>query len=119
MVRLLVKNLCRLPWSDACEELEVLSISVVSVFQFHWQHRAVDTAKDRPLTPHSIVTLTRVERSHQSMWTLHNGRDISSYQVPIVSSLATHKITGYPAKCMACKGPHSSNGHGVSMNEAL
>ena len=59
-MRLLVKNLDRnMPESDVREELEVLGITVVSVLQLRSHRRATDTAKDRPLTPHFIVTVPR------------------------------------------------------------
>ena len=57
-VRLLVKNLGRkMPESDVREELEVLGITVMSVLQLRSHRRTTDTAKDRPLTPHFIVTV--------------------------------------------------------------
>ena len=54
----LMTNLGRkMPQSDVREELEVLGITVVSVLQLQWHLRATDTAKDRPLTPHFILTV--------------------------------------------------------------
>ena len=41
------------------EELEVLGITVVSVLQLRSHRWATDTAKNKPLTPHFIVTVPK------------------------------------------------------------
>ena len=58
--RLLVKNLGRgMPESVVREELEVLDIYVQAVMQLRSARRDQDPAKDRPLTPHFIVSVAR------------------------------------------------------------
>ena len=59
-VRLLVKNLGRgMPESVVREELEVLDIHVQGVIQLRSGRRDQDPTKDRPLTPHFIVSVAR------------------------------------------------------------
>ena len=59
-VLLLVKNLERvLPKSVVREELEALEIHVQAVMQLRSGRRDQDPAKDRPLTPHFIVSVSR------------------------------------------------------------
>jgi methyl coenzyme M reductase subunit C-like uncharacterized protein (methanogenesis marker protein 7) len=56
---LLVKNLGRgMPESVDREELEALDIHVQGVMQLRSGRRDQDPAKDRPLTPHFIVSVT-------------------------------------------------------------
>jgi hypothetical protein len=59
-VRLLVKNLGRgIPESVVREELEALDIHVQGVMPLRTGRRDQDPTKDRPLTPHFIVSVTR------------------------------------------------------------
>jgi methyl coenzyme M reductase subunit C-like uncharacterized protein (methanogenesis marker protein 7) len=59
-VRLQVKNLGRgMPESIVREELEALDIHVQGVLQLRSGRRDQDTTKDRPLTPHFIVSVAR------------------------------------------------------------
>jgi hypothetical protein len=59
-VRLLVKNLGRgMPESVIMEELESLNIRVQGVTQLHSDHRDQDPTKDRPPTPHFIISVVR------------------------------------------------------------
>ena len=59
-VRLLVKNLARgMPESVVREELEALDIHVQAVMQLRSGRRDQDPTKDRPLTPHYIVSVAR------------------------------------------------------------
>jgi len=58
--RLLVKNLGRgMPESFVREELESLNICVQGVTQLRSGRRDPDPAKDRPPTPHFIVSVAR------------------------------------------------------------
>jgi hypothetical protein len=59
-VRLLVKNLCRgMLESVVREELETLNIRVQGVMQLRSGRRDQDPPKDRPPTPHFIVSVAR------------------------------------------------------------
>ena len=59
-VRLLVKNLGRrMPESVVREELESLNIRVQGVTQLRSGRRDQDPAKDRPPTPHFIISVAR------------------------------------------------------------
>jgi hypothetical protein len=59
-VRLLLKNLCkRLPEAEIREELEVLHINVQAVMQLRSKRWDQEPEKDRPLTPHIIVSVAR------------------------------------------------------------
>jgi hypothetical protein len=60
-VRLLLKNLrTDMPESVVREELKSLNIRVQGVTQFRSGRRDQDPAKDRPPTPHFIVSVARV-----------------------------------------------------------
>jgi hypothetical protein len=59
-VRLLVKNIGkRMPEGVVYEELESQNIQVQGVIQLFYGRRDQDTAKDRPPTPHFIVSVAR------------------------------------------------------------
>jgi hypothetical protein len=59
-VRLLLKNVGkRMPEAEIKEELEALSISVQAVMQLRSKRRGQDPEKDRPLTPHFVVSGAR------------------------------------------------------------
>jgi hypothetical protein len=59
-VRLLIKNLGRqMPESVVREELEVLGMRAQGVMQLRSGRRDLDASKDRPLTPHFIVSVAR------------------------------------------------------------
>jgi hypothetical protein len=59
-VRLVVKNLGkRMPESVVHEELESLNIQVQGVIQLRSGRRDQDPAKDRPPTPHFILSVAR------------------------------------------------------------
>jgi hypothetical protein len=59
-VRLLLKNLGkRMPEAKIREELEALHINVEAVMQLRSRRRDQDPEKDRPLTPHFIVSVAR------------------------------------------------------------
>ena len=48
-----------MPEPDVREKLEMLCIAVVSGLHLRSHRRKIDTAKDRPLTPHFIVAVPR------------------------------------------------------------
>jgi hypothetical protein len=48
-----------MPESEIKEELEALSISVQAVMQLRSKRRDKDPEKDRPLTPHFVVSVAR------------------------------------------------------------
>jgi hypothetical protein len=57
-VRLLLKNVGKgLPEAEINEELEAMIISVQAVMQLRSKRRDQDPEKDRPLTPHFVVSL--------------------------------------------------------------
>jgi hypothetical protein len=57
-VRLLLKSLRkRMPEAEIKEELEALHVSVQAVMQLRLKRRDQDPEKDRPLTPHFIVSV--------------------------------------------------------------
>ena len=59
-MRLLVKNMGRgMSESVVREELEALDIHVQAVMQLRSGRRDQDPTKDRPLTPHFIVTVAQ------------------------------------------------------------
>ena len=58
-VRLLIKNLGRMPESDMLEDLGSLDIHVQGVMQIRSCRRDQDPVKDCPPTPHFIVSMTR------------------------------------------------------------
>jgi hypothetical protein len=59
-VRLLLKNLGkRMSDAEIKEELEALRISVQAVLQLRSNRREQDPEKNRPLTPHFIVSVAR------------------------------------------------------------
>jgi hypothetical protein len=59
-VRLLVKNLGKhMPESVVREELETLGIHVQGALQLRSGRHDQDVARDRPLTPHFIVSVAR------------------------------------------------------------
>jgi hypothetical protein len=59
-VRILLKNLSkRMPEAQIKEKLKALHISVQAVMQLRSNHRDQDPEKDRPLTPHFVVSVAR------------------------------------------------------------
>jgi hypothetical protein len=120
--RLLVKNLGRgMPESVVREELEALDIHVQGVMQLRSDRRDQDLAKDRPLTPHFIVSVARgPEVSKVRSITEICGLRVSleSY-VPPKGPLQckrchrfahTQRKCGYAPRCVACGGSHLSGG---------
>jgi hypothetical protein len=59
-VRLLLKNFGkRMPEAEILEELDALHINVQAVMQLRSKRRDQDPEKDRPLTPHFIVSVAQ------------------------------------------------------------
>jgi hypothetical protein len=59
-LRLLFKNIdTRIPETKICEELTTLTINVQRVKQLRSRRRDHDQDKDRPITPHFIVSVAR------------------------------------------------------------
>jgi hypothetical protein len=56
----LLKNVCkRMPEAEIWEELEALRINMQAVMQLRSKRRDQEPEKDRPLTPHFIVSVAR------------------------------------------------------------
>jgi hypothetical protein len=121
-VRLLVKNLGRgMPESVVREELESLSIRVQGVTQLRSGRRDQDPTKDRPLTPHFIVSVARGPEVSK----VRSVTEIRSLRVSVEMYVAPkgplqtkrcqrfgHKPRnwGYAPRCVACGGFHPSGG---------
>jgi hypothetical protein len=121
-VRLLVKNLGRgMPESVVREELDALDIYVQGVIQLHSGRRDQDPTKDRPLTPHFIVSAARaLEVSKvRSITELYGLRlSVESYLAPNGPLQCkrcqhfghTQRNSGYAPRCVACCGSYLSGG---------
>jgi hypothetical protein len=121
-VRLLVRNLGRgVPESVVREELESLNIHVQGVMQLRSGRRDQDPAKDRPPTPHFIISVARgPEVSKVRSLTEHCGLRVSveSYVTPKGPLQCkrcqrfghTQRNCGYAPRCVTCGGSHPSGG---------
>jgi len=121
-VRLLVKNLGRsMPESVVGEELESVNIRVQGVTQLRSGRRDQDPSKDRPPTPHFIVSVARgPEVSKVRSLTELCGLRVSveKYVAPkgplqckrCQRSGHTQRNCGYAPRCVACGGPHFTGG---------
>jgi hypothetical protein len=121
-VRLLVKNLGRgMPESVVREELESLNIRVKGVTQLRSGRRNQDPAKDRPTTPHFIISVARgPEVSKVRSLTELCGLRVSveSYVVPKDPLQYkrsqrfghTQRNCGYAPRCVAFGGSHLTGG---------
>ena len=121
-VRLLVKNLGRgMPESVVREELEALDIHVQAVMQLRSGRRDQDPTKDRPLTPHFIVSVARGPEVSK----VRSITELCGLRVSVVSYVAlkgplqckrcqrfghTQRNCGYAPRCVACVGAHLSGG---------
>ena len=121
-MRLLVKNLGRgMPESVVWEELKSLDIRVQGATQLRSSCRDQDPAKDRPLTPHFIVSVARgseVSRM-QSITELCGLRvSVETYMAPkgplqykrCQRFGHTQRNFGYAPRCVACGGSQLSGG---------
>jgi hypothetical protein len=121
-VRLLVKNLGRgMPESVVREELESLKIRVQGAMQLRSGRRDQDPAKDRPPTPHFIVSVARgpeVSRVRSLTELCGLRLSVESYVAPKGPPHCkrcqrfghTHHNCGYAPRCVACGGSHFSGG---------
>jgi hypothetical protein len=117
-VRLLIKNLGRrMPEGVVREELESLGILVQGVMQLRFGRRDQDPAKDRPPTPHIIVSVARgLEVSRVRSLTELCGLRISveTYAAPKGPVQCkrcqrfghTQRNCGHAPRCVACGGSH-------------
>jgi hypothetical protein len=113
-VRLLLKNLCKhMPESVVREELETLGIHVQGVLQLRSGRRDQDAARDRPLTPHFIVSVARGAEAQKvrSLTELCGLRvSVESYVAPKAPLQCkrckrfghTQHNCGYPPRCVVC-----------------
>ena len=120
--RLLVKNLGRgMPESVVREELETLGIHVQGVTQLRSGRRDQDPTKDRPPTPHFIVSVARGPEVSR----VRSITELCGLRVSVESYLApkgpmqckrcqrfghTQRNCGYAPRCVACGGSHLSGG---------
>jgi len=120
--RLRDKNLGRgMPESVVREELDSLNICVQGVTQLRSGRRDPDPAKDRPPTPHFIVSVARGPQVSKvrSLTELCDLRvSVESYLVPKVPLQCKRcqrfghpqRNCGYAPRCVACGGSHLSGG---------
>ena len=115
-VRLLVKNLGRgTPESVVREELEALNIHVQAFMQLRSRRHDKNPAKDRPLTPHFIVSAAR----GPEVSNVRSITELCDLRVSVESYLApkgplqckrsqrfgqTQRNCGYAPRCFACGG---------------
>ena len=128
-VRLLIKNLGRrMPETVVWVELEALGICVQGVLQHRSGRRDQDPEKDRPATPHFIVTMARVpDVSRVRAITQLCGLRITveSYTAPrgplqcrrCQSFGHTQRGCGYAPRCAACVEAHLSGGCSTSKEQ--
>jgi hypothetical protein len=121
-VRLLVKNLGRgTPESVVREELETLNIRVQGVMQLRSGLRDQDPTKDRPPTPHFIISVARGPQVSKvrSLTELCGLRvSVESYVTPKGPLQCkrcqrfghTPRNCEYALRCVACVGSHLSGG---------
>ena len=119
-VRLLIKNLGRrMPESVVLEELRSLDIHVQGVMQLRSGRRDQDPAKDRPGTPHFIVSVARgPEVSKVRALTELCGLRVSvetfvAPKGPVQCKRCqrfghTQRNCGHAPRCVACGGAHLS-----------
>jgi len=119
-VRLLLKNLGKgMPESAVREELESLNILVQEVMQLRSGRRDQDPAKDRPPTPHFIVSVAR----GPEVTRVRSLTELCGLRVTVETYVApkcplqckrcqrfghTQRNCGYAPRCVACGGSHLS-----------
>ena len=120
--RLLVKNLGRgMPESVVREDLQSLDISVKGVMQLRSGRCDQNPAKDRPLTPHFIVSVARGSEVSK----VRSITELCGLQVSVETYVApkgslqckrcqrfghTQRNCGYAPRCVACGDSHISGG---------
>jgi hypothetical protein len=112
-ISLLLKNLGKhMPESVVREELEILGIHVQGVLQLRSGRRDQDVTRDRPLTPHFIVSVARGAEAQKvrSLTELCGLRlSVESYVAPKAPLQCercqrfghTQRNCGYPPRCVA------------------
>jgi hypothetical protein len=119
-VRLLLKNLGKhMPEAEIKGELEALRIHVQAVMQLRSRRRDQDIEKDRPLTPHFIVSVARGPdvAKVRSLTELCGLRvQVETYNAPKGPLQCkrcqrfghTQRNCGYAPRCVACGDAHPS-----------
>jgi hypothetical protein len=119
-VRLLLKHLGKhMPEAEIKEELEALHVSVQAVMQLRSKCRNQDPKKDRPLTPHFIVSVARGPHvakgavSRRTMRPASSGGDLHTLEGPLQCKRCqrfghTQRKCGYAPRCVACGYAHPS-----------
>jgi hypothetical protein len=108
-----------MPESVVRELPETLGIHVQGVLQLRYGRRDQDVARDRPLTPHFIVSVARGEEAQivRSLTELCGFRfSVESYVAPKAPLQCkrcqrfghTQRNCGYPPHCVACGEAHIS-----------
>jgi hypothetical protein len=120
--RLLIKKLSRgMPETVVREELEALGICVHGVLQLRSGRRGQDPEKDRPATPHFIVTIawgpdvSRVRAITQLCGLRTTVESYTAPRGPLQCSRCqrfgrTQRDCGYAPRCVACGEAHLSGG---------
>jgi hypothetical protein len=119
-VRLLLKNLGKcMPEAEIREEIEALHINMQAVMQLRSKRRDQDPEKDRPMTPHFIVSVARGPdvAKVRSVTDLCGLRlRVETYNAPKGLLQCKHcqrfghtqRNCDYAPKCVACDGEHPS-----------
>jgi hypothetical protein len=113
-VRLLLKNVGkRMPEAEIKEELQALTIIVQAVMQLRSKRRDQDPEKDRPLTPHFVVSVAR----GPEVTKVRSVTELCVLRVQVETYIApkgplqckrcqgfghTQRNCGYAPRCMAC-----------------
>jgi hypothetical protein len=119
-VHLLLKNVGkRMPEAEIKEELEALRISVQAVMQLRSKRRDQYPEKDRPLTPHFVVSVAR----GPDVAKVRSLTEICGLRVQVETYVApkgtlqckrcqsfghTQRNCGYAPRCVACGDVHPS-----------
>jgi hypothetical protein len=119
-VRLLIKNLGRqMPESVVREKLEALGLSVQGLMQLRSGPRDLYASKDRPLTPHFIVSVARGPGVQQ----VRSLSELCGLRVSVETHIAPEgpvqckrwhlfghmqRNCGYVPRCVACRETHLS-----------
>ena len=119
-VRLLIKHLGRnMPLEDVVEELLACGIEGASVTQLRSNHRDADSSRDRPLTPHFLVTIGRgpmVQKLRSVEVLCDLTVKVETYNTPKGPLQCrqcqrfghTKRKCGHTPRCVACGAEHAS-----------
>jgi hypothetical protein len=105
-----------MPEAEIREELEALHINVQAVMQLRSKRRDQDPEKDRPLTPHFIVSVARGPDVAKVRSLAGLRVKVEKYNVPKWPLQCkrcqrfghTQRNCGYAPRCVACSDVHSS-----------